>query len=437
MSDAHRASAGGPRQHGALAPDILHRAFNAAIWGQCFGVQPQLALARGLGLLYLHALAVPTSWIVVLLSSSLLVRGLLSIPAGFWADRAGKKRLGVAGQLLAIAGFALLTAAPWMPPGWPLLATVAVAIALFGAGTALFGAGWFALLSPLLPRSTRGRRLGRLRVSRQLAAIAFGGLVAMCMSEATPVAGFQVLFAGLTLCLVFRLLLYRRIPELERTHSGRAGFVAAIRDVLSISGYRRFCTFVPALFLAVGAVPMVFGLLELEVLAIGDALVWWLGLAMITGQLAGSLAGGRLVDRAGGRLVLMLSQVALIISMALLCTRGWGPPSPIWRALAASTLFGLAKSALELAVTAELLAKVPRANKALAVSFCGTLIYLGESLAGLLVAWALALAAGSLLPAAGWVSTSYDAVLMCLIALLAVLLPLTPFAVSRRQVVEE
>ncbi len=424
-------------------------AFRAAVWGQCFGVQPQLALIRGLGLLYLNALGVPAGGIVALLSASFLVRGVLSIPAGYWADRAGKRRLGVAGQLLAIGGFGLLAAAPWVgsaegtvlflpasggtAAGWPLYAVVALGIGVFGAGTALFGGGWFALLSPLLPPASRGRYLGRMRFIRQLAAIAFGALVAASMTEATPLGVFQLVFAGLTLCLVIRLWFYRRIPELEATAGARPGFAAAIREVLAIPGYRRFCALVLAMFLAVGAVPMVFGLLELEVLAMGDALVWWLGVAITGGHLAGSLAAGPLVDRAGGRLALALCQGAFILSMALLLTRGWGLPA-FWRALAASALFGLARSALDITVTAELLGRVPRANKALAVSLCGTVIYLGESLAGLSVAWVLTLGTlGPLAAAAGSAEARYDAVLMGLVTLLALLLPLTPFALSRRE----
>ncbi len=415
---------------GASQDAVARRAFRAAIWGQCFGVQPQLALVRGLGLLYLNALGVGAGGIVALLSASFLVRGLLSIPAGYWADRAGKRRLGVAGQLLSIAGFGLLAAAPWVPAGWPLVAAAGAGIGIFAAGTALFGGGWFALLSPLLPAAERGRYLGRMRFIRQLAAIAFGVLVAAWLSEATPLAIFQLVFAGLTLCLVIRLLFYRWIPELEATAPGRPGFTAALREVLAIPGFRPFCALVLAMHLAVGALPMVFGLLELEVLAMGDALVWWLGVAITGGHLAGSLSAGSLVDRAGSRTALAVCQGTFILSLVLFLSRGWGPPV-FWRALAASALFGLARSALDLTVTTELLARVPRANKALATSFCSTVIYLGESLVGLLVARALTLAAlGSLAPAGGW-PTRYDAVLMVLVTLLVALLPLAPVALSR------
>ncbi len=416
-----------------VAPEGRQReAYRAAVWGQCFGVQPQLALVRGLGLLYLNALGVPAGGIVALLSASFLVRGLLSIPAGYWADRAGKKRLGVAGQLLAITGFGVLTAAPWVPAGWPLYGVAGLGIGVFGAGTALFGGGWFALLSPLLPPASRGRYLGRMRFIRQLTAIGFGAVVAASMTDATPLEVFQLFFLGLTLCLVIRLLFYRRIPELEATASARPGFAAAFGEVMAIPGYRRFCALVLAMFLAVGAVPMVFGLLELEVLAMGDALVWWLGVAITGGHLAGSLVAGPLVDRTGGRVALALCQGMFMLSMVLFLTRGWGLPV-FWWTLVVSALFGLARTALDIAITAELLGRVPRANKALAVSLCGTVIYLGESLAGLLVAWTLTLGALGPWLAGGSVPTRYDAVLMILVALLAVLLPLTPLALSRRR----
>ena len=49
------------------------------------------------------------------------------------------------------------------------------------------------------------------------------------MSDATPVAVFQWVFAGLTLCLVIRLAFYRSIPELEATASARPGLLRVDR----------------------------------------------------------------------------------------------------------------------------------------------------------------------------------------------------------------
>ncbi len=415
------------------APDgvLAHRGFRAAVWAQCFGVQPQLALVRGLGLLYLLALGLPASSIVALLSASFLMRGLLSIPAGYWADRVGKKRLGMAGQFLTIAGFGLLTAAPWVGGGWPVIGVSALGIGLFGAGTALFGSGWFALLSPLLPLAYRGRYLGRMRFIRQLAAIGFGAGVALWMSAETSLTDFQLAFAGLTACLIVRLLFYRQIPELEVTASPRPGFAAAFREVLAVPGYRGFCFRVLLMFLAVGAVPIVFGLFELEVLGVGDDLVWWLGVAMTCGHLGGTLVAGSLVDRGGSRITLASCQGAFILSIALFLARGWGLPTNGWL-LAASVLFGLARSTLNIGVTSELLARVPRVNKALAVSFCGTLTSLGESISGLLVAGALNHGFLEVL-ADGAGATRYDALLMGFVILLAVSLPLTLFSVSSQR----
>ncbi len=411
-------------------------AFAAAVWGQSFGVQPQQALGRGLGLLYLHALGIPAGQILVLLSLPLLVRGLLSIPMGFWADRVGKKRVGMAGQILAIAGFGVLALAAWTPRGWPVLAPVTVGLVAFGAGTALFGAGWFALLSPLIPREARGRYLGRLRFTRQLAAVAFGSALALFLGETTSLAGFQGLFALLTGCLVVRLVFYHRIPELEPSITPRVGLAEALGTVFAIPGYRRFAAFVLLIFTTVGAIPMLFGLLELEVLQMGDGLIWQLGVAMIAGHLLGSLVAGRLVDALGGRFTLALCQGTFLASLTLLITRDSGP-SLVLAAFAASILFGIAKTGLQIAITTELLGLAPGTHKALAVSTCTTLIYLGESLAGLLIAWALqsqALAAETLAnsPLIAEGMSRYDVVLIGLAVALAILWVLTPLAVPRR-----
>ncbi len=398
------------------------RAFRAAIYGQSFGVQPQQALSRGLGLLYLYALGLPPQAILVLLSASVLIRGLLSIPAGYLADRLGKKRVGIFGQVLSIAGFVLLTAAGWATAGSPRLLMVTLAILLFGAGTALFGAGWIALLSPLIPPESRGRLLGRLRFYRQLAAVAVGSLTALWMTDTTPLVGFQMLFGALTACLVVRLLFYGQIPELEHTAGSRTHLAGAIRNILAIPGYRRTCALVSSLFFVVGGVPMLFGLLAIEVLSLGDDDVWWLGVAMLIGHLVGSWLGGSLIDLVGGYRVLALCQLAFGGSLVLFLSRGL-VSSPVLSAAAASILFGLTKTTLEITTAAELIGLVPQSHKALAISTCMSLVYLADSLAGLLIA--------ALLPHLGTVrwqlpgavpSTAYDVVLIGLCGLLAALL---------------
>ncbi len=404
------------------------RAFRAAIWGQCFGVQPQQALSRGLGLLYLYALGLSPQAILILLSGSVLIRGLLSVPAGYFADRIGKKRIGFFGQTLCIAGFGILTSAGWATAGRPRLLLAALGIVLFGAGTALFGAGWIALLSPLIPAQSRGRLLGRLRFARQLAAVGVGSLTAMWMTQTTPLAGFQLLFGLLTVCLVIRLLLYEQIPELEHTAGSRPHVVAALRAILAIPGYRRTCGLVSALFFAVGGIPMLFGLLEIEVLGLGDDEVWWLGVAMLVGHLVGSLAGGSLVDLVGGRRALFISQLAFAGSLMLFLARGMAP-SLLLSAATASILFGMTKTTLEITTAAELIGLVPRQHKSLAISTCMSLVYLADSLAGLLIAALLPrLESLAVMRQGSWrlpgdiPATSYDLVLIALGGLLVVLL---------------
>ena len=416
---------------GLMTREGSRRAFATAIWAQCFGIQPQLALGRGLGLLYLGSLGLPGPQILVLLSLPLLVRGVLSIPMGFLADRLGKKRVGAGGQILAAGGFGLLAGAGWAPEGSAVWFVISVGLVLFGAGTAMFGAGWFSLLSPLMPSESRARSLGRLRFARQLAAVAFGALLAPFLSSSTTVPAFQLMFAILTVFLWIRWLLYRTIPEVEDTGSSRGGILESMAEVLRIPGYRRFGSYVLASFLTIGAVPMIFGLLGRDVLALGDDQIWQFGVAMIAGHLLGSWVAGRLGDELGSRPMLALCQAGFLFGMGLFVLRGH-----VAVVLLASMLFGMARSALQVSVTSELLRTVPRTNKSLAIAGCTTLIHVGESLSGLLIAGLLSLGvlasekAGELASVSPGMST-YDIILLGLCASLIALLAALPWVILR------
>ena len=124
------------------------------------------------------------------LASLALVTVAASLPAGWLADRIGRRALMVGGGLVGGAGIALLPAADSM-------------VALIGAGSlmaigsAAFGSASWALLADLSPAPRAGGALGLANLGTAGAAAAAGGFGAII-----DVSGFGAAFALAAACSV-------------------------------------------------------------------------------------------------------------------------------------------------------------------------------------------------------------------------------------------
>lgn len=363
------------------------RGMRSAILAQCFGSLAYLAFQHGQVVVYLLALGMNSAK-VMLYISLLPVADWLRVPLAYYADRMGKKRTGTFGLILTVAGFAVMTMAGFFPLKL-IDPVVVIGIILYSLGTVIAGCSWFALLSPVVPRNVRGRFLGTLRFSWQTVGVAFAALFGAFLAFDSSIRTYQLLFAMITAGLLARIVFYLKIPELEKPTSTSEGLRGSIVKVIGTAGLLPFCSYVFLLSFFTSACPIVFALMEKDVLAFADNQVVWLGNMVMVGSLLGYLIVGKAVDRRGTKPVFLICHFGYGIAIFLFLLRGLWPASVIYVIGALSFLFGLVRASSSVAITTELLALIPEENKSLAASVSETFQFGGAGLSGILCAWAL------------------------------------------------
>ena len=427
--------AAAPPESSADDPSPRQRkAMRAAILAQCFGVPSELFLIYGFVLLYFKALGVTGGLLLAMLS---LVRamGWLKIFAAWWGDRWGKKRIGVLGQWFMTVSFALMILGPYAPAAVRVHLLV-LSILCFSTGEALFGSVWFALLSPVVPIGLRARFFGLLRFSWQSFGLVFLAVCTLCLGHDTSIGTFQWALLAALIGMLVRFVYYARIPEMESTRSADATFRSSFMSVMRLGDYVSFCCYLFLLSVATTSSPFFFGLIEKEVLGLGDHQVAGLGLLLMAGAIPGFLLGARWVDRRGTRPVFLICHATFAILLLLFVFRpAHGDSLQLLYLVVAHVLYGGATATLSIAVSTELLALLPRENKSLAASLYGMLYWSGGSLTGLLGAWFIsrgALAAEWRLGA--WEMSHYDSILLvcaAMVLVLVVTLGLVPSVVHK------
>ncbi|MBI2194039.1 MAG: hypothetical protein HYU36_18855 [Planctomycetes bacterium] len=407
----------------------------SAIIGQCFGTLPHLAFISGQMLLYLRALHIGSARIIIYLSLPLAV-DFLRVPLAYLADRYGKKRIGAAGMVLLIAGFTLISASGFAAGNWAELAVFA-GIVIFALGETCMAAGWFALLSPIVPEYLRGRFFGTLRFSWQSTGIVFAAVVAVFLPADAPVQAYQVLMGVFTAALVCRVPFYARVPELEMPRPGSSSFITALETSVRTPHYFPFCCYVFMLSLFTAACPHLFALAEKEVIHLSDRSVVWLGNLLMIGSVLGYLCGGRAVDRFGTKPVFLVCHFVYGVVLFLFLFRAAWPPLLLFLVGACNFTYGFVKAASSVAITTELLALIPQENKSLSASLCQTLNQGGGAFAGFFSAWILE--AGILRESwslSGMSLSAYDALLLAcggMVVLLVMTLGLVPSVLQKSQ----
>ena len=417
-----------------LATPVQLRGMRTAVCAQCFGSLAYVLHRNGLMLVYMKALGLGDAAIVTCLALFTLGDGLSRPPFAYFSDTVGKKRVGMAGILLQIVGFAAIALAGFLPPAQ---ATLAVAGGTLGAaiGMGMMGSSWYALLSPIVPRGLRGRFFGVLRSSWQAVGLALTVLCALLLGRRTPIGNFQLAMLVVIVFLVIRIPFYHRIPDLEPHSTRRGRFFEALRTIAKGPGYASFCAYVFLLATFTTGAPALFGLVEKEVLDFGDNQVVWMGIFMTVGALAGFALGGKVVDRWGTKPAFILCHFGFGAVMLLFLAReAFGVPV-VCIVAAANALFGLVAGASSIAISVELLALMPAANKSFATSLGQGFFMAGGALSGFLSAGVLRLGflkeSWTLLGAA---MSKYDAILLvygCMVAGLVVTLGLIPSVIGK------
>lgn len=405
------------------------RGMRMAIVSQCLGSMSLLALQNNLLLLYLASNGVSSSRIVTYLALPLITDVLARLPMAYLSDRFGKKRIGLLGQGIQVAGYVLIVAGGWMPPPWSE-GSIVTGLCLFSAGHGAFAAGWFALLSPIVPEAERGRFFGRLRYSWQTVGIVFTGLCAFWLAKESPVWQHQMILAVVSLGILGRIATYSRIPEIEAAGGERTNLRESIKAILHNDAYISFCAYLFLITLITAACPTFFGLVQKRVLELGDRQVAFLGMLLMVGAFCGFIIGGRLVDRYGTRLVFLLSHLGFGLTILGFVFRGALPMAPLYAAALFVFLFGATQAASSIAFSTEMLALIPPIGKSLSTSLGLVLARGGAGLMGVLAAWVLD--SGLLSERwemAGLTLSAYDSILMgfgILVVLLTVTLGLVP-----------
>lgn len=360
----------------------LQKTLRLIIVTQCAGAISVLLLQNGFVLTYALKLKVPPHGILLLFSILPLVGMLLTMPLAYASDRFGKKRIGIAGILLSLAGFILLAAAGTLPGSAGFLWA---GILIFSIGNAANTAGWFALLSPIIPAEIRGRFFGKLRVSWQTFGLFFSLAAAGLLKWREAISVYQAVLIVACVLLAMRLSLYRKIPELEQENASDGGFWNALKGVLKIPGYMSFCCYLFLLALFTGASVTLFGLLEKEVLGFSDSRIVVMGNLLAVGSVAGFFVGGKVVDRFGTHRVFLATHGLFALVLAGFCIRGGMPVAPVWTVGFMTVMFGMVNAAFGIAASSEMLALIPLQDKSLSAGFYTTLTWAGIAASNFLV----------------------------------------------------
>ena len=158
---------------------------------------------------------------------------------------------------------------------------------------------WFALLHPLIPQQIRGRFFGRLRLTWQGFGFLFSLLVFYLLEQNPGLEVYHWVLGFLVLFLMVRIPIFWSIPEVEKSSPSKESFFQALMKVLRIPGYLPFCAYCFLLMLFTGACPMIFSLLEKDVLGFSDDQIVLIGNLMALGGMLRFVLGRRMVDRFG------------------------------------------------------------------------------------------------------------------------------------------
>lgn len=422
-------------QEHIVITDEQKRGMRDAILCQCFGTLGAVAFSSGLMLVYLLTLGMERSRVLTYLALPSLGMALLLVPCALLSDRFGKIRIGRYGAACLAAGFGGLTLTQLWPEDMRTPWTLGC-ILLYAVGQSAMGSTWFALLSPVVPASMRGRFFGRLRLSWQLCGIIFSaGAAALLAYSRAPVA-YQILLGGITLSLVIRIFFFSRIPEIERERVPMDAWTTSLRAILNHRGFMPFCAYVFLLMLFTAGTPTFFGLIEKGTLHLSDSFVVLLGNITMVGALIGFAVAGRVVDRFGTKPAFLVCHFGFALTSFAFVLRdqlSWLPMP--WLLGVIHLVTGAVGAASSIAISSEILALIPATNKSLSTSFLSALLNGGMALSGLLGAWALR--SGAL--AESWTLgrlplTPYDTMLLAygaMVVLLVVTLGLVPSVIRR------
>lgn len=161
--------------------------------------------------------------VIVVLGAAL---GLVILPAGWLADRVGRRPMVIAAGLMAAVGAALAVV------NFNLILPVAI---LIGAGTGIYLSSSLALINDIVPKADAARYLGVANIATAsgsaLARLGGGALISgLNSATGSGVIGYQALYAVVALFFLLSVVVMALAPATRRTSSpsrARASATAA------------------------------------------------------------------------------------------------------------------------------------------------------------------------------------------------------------------
>jgi len=360
-----------------------HKIMMTIVIAVCASIMPQLFFKNGFLLSYLLKLGFLSSDVLILLSLPSGIMFFLSIPFAYYADRYGKKKIGISGIVLTAIGFSLIIVAGFFDHQMSGKFIVA-GIALFSIGLSALLSGWFALLSPLIPEAIRGSFFGTLRVSWQIFAIGCSFVLTFILGKNTSLGTYQLILVFFTGLLFVQIYLYSKIPEIEKSNPKKESIGKIAATIPAIPGYLPFCAYCFLLMLATGAWPVTLGLLEKNVLSFTDDTIVHMGTMLFSGAMVGFYVGGKMVDKFGTKMVFLVVHFSYFLFLFIVLLRDLAPVSQVLYFSLITFVLGLIQAASSIAIVSEMMALAPAKNKSVIISFCVSLQVGGAGISGLL-----------------------------------------------------
>ena len=414
-------------------PDYKRNSFNIIAF-TCLLIIGDSLFDNGALFNLLKAVRFTASQIMVLMHTHQAIYMLTIVPIAYYSDRIGKKRIGAVGISLLSAGL-LCFATSTILKETAAKGLNIVGVASYGFGYAMYIAGWYALLSPIIPDRVRGRFFGKMRFTWQTIGIVFTLLMSQLMKNPTmTVFGFIFLISAISMAV--GIIYYLRIPEVDKPKPSGLGFFETALTAARAPGYMPFCAYIFLLMLFTGACPTLFNLVCVESLAFTPGLILMMGVLLLVGRAIGFVVGGKLVDRKGTRFVFLMSHFSFGIILFLFLFRGGLSAVFVPYYIGALICgFGIAWAASFIATSTEMLAIAPQENKSVATALTMMLKNGGSALSGALCGAAFSLRAFS----PEWIFfgqtlTQYDVAILAfsiMIVLLIITLGLIPSVIRK------
>lgn len=252
---------------------------------------------------------------------------------------------------------------------------------MFSIGLSALLSGWFALLSPLVPEALRGSFFGTLRVSWQIYAIGCTSILTFILGKSTSLGTYQLILTFFTCLLFVQILLYSKIPEIEKKDPEPIGKILA--GIPKIPGYLPFCAYCFLLMLATGACPVTLGLLEKNILNFTDDMIVHMGTMLFLGAMIGFYTGGKMVDRLGTKVVFLGVHFSYVLFLFMVLFRDLVPVSQVSYFSFLTFGLGLIQASSSIAIVSEMMALAPAKNKSVIISLCTSLQVGGAGISGL------------------------------------------------------